>query len=83
MGIGLGIFSGDAVGIGIQNRALAVKALRTVLEEEKFENIKVIIFSMPIFKRPKDNFHYFKEVNSLPVCIDHLTMLLLLLVSGC
>ncbi|KAL6073661.1 SRR1 domain-containing protein [Balamuthia mandrillaris] len=62
VGLGLGVFAGDMIGIGDQVRRLSVKALRRVLEKEGsfFKNIKAVICCMPVFK-PRDNYHYFVE----------------------
>ena len=59
----MGVFSGDSIGIGEDTRSISVRALKEVLEEETFENIKVVVCAMPVFKR-KDNYHYFIEVRS-------------------
>ena len=63
VGIGLGVFSGDSIGIGVDTRTLSVRALKEVLEEESFENIKVVVCAMPVFRKT-DNYHYFVEVFS-------------------
>lgn len=61
VGIGLGVFSGDSIGIGVDTRTLSVRALKEVLEEETFENIEVVVCAMPVFRKV-DNYHYFIEV---------------------
>jgi len=62
-GIGLGVFSGDYIGIGAQVRNQAALALCTVLQQEKFENIKAVVCALPIFRKV-DNYHYFCKVFS-------------------
>uniref|UniRef100_A0A7S2PJQ4 Uncharacterized protein n=1 Tax=Zooxanthella nutricula TaxID=1333877 RepID=A0A7S2PJQ4_9DINO len=61
VGIGLGVFAGDAVGIGARVRLLSAQALREVLEEERFEHIRLVVVSLPVF-RPNDNFQHFRKV---------------------
>jgi len=60
-GIGLGVFSGDQIGCGDFVRTLSAKAVKEVLQEEKFSAIRLVVFSLPIFKVGKpDNFHFFE-----------------------
>jgi len=61
VGLGLGVFAGDALGIGATVRQLSALAMKRVLEEESFENIKLVVLSLPIFHRG-DNFEYFEQV---------------------
>ncbi|CAE8714585.1 unnamed protein product, partial [Polarella glacialis] len=61
VGLGLGVFAGDAIGIGSNVRKLSALALRRVLEEEKFKSIKLVVLSLPIF-RAGDNFEYYSKV---------------------
>eukprot|EP01121_Diplochlamys_sp_Union-15-3_P018685 TRINITY_DN6862_c0_g1_i2.p1 TRINITY_DN6862_c0_g1~~TRINITY_DN6862_c0_g1_i2.p1 ORF type:complete len:375 (-),score=77.43 TRINITY_DN6862_c0_g1_i2:98-1108(-) len=60
-GIGLGVFSGDYIGIGGDVRKLAARALAEVLAEEKFTNIKAVVCALPIFRKV-DNYHYFEAI---------------------
>jgi len=76
-GIGLGVFSGERIGIGDTVRTLSAQAVKSVLEEEKFDNIKMVVFALPIFKRggERDNYHFFVDAfkssykGTLPVLI--------------
>lgn len=63
VGLGLGVFAGDAIGIGGSVRMLSAMAMKQVLEEENFKNIRLIVLSLPIFSRG-DNFEYFEQVFS-------------------
>lgn len=63
VGLGLGVFAGDAIGIGGTVRMLSALAMKQVLEEESFKNICLIVLSLPIFRRG-DNFEYFEQVFS-------------------
>lgn len=64
-GIGLGVFSGDNLGIGDEVRQLSAAALRQVLEQEahKLSNIQLVVAALPIFKRGGvlDNYHFFVQ----------------------
>jgi hypothetical protein len=57
--IGMGIFAGDAIGIGDRVRTLSAMALRKVLEQDSFHCIKVILFALPVFKPKRDNYHWY------------------------
>ncbi|CAJ1414631.1 unnamed protein product [Effrenium voratum] len=61
VGLGLGVFAGDALGIGSSVRQLAAMAMRKVLEEESFKNICLVVLSLPIFIR-NDNYDYYEQV---------------------
>ncbi|OLP89897.1 DNA mismatch repair protein MutS [Symbiodinium microadriaticum] len=58
VGLGLGVFAGDALGIG--NTALA---LQRVLQEETFKNIRLVVLSLPIFRKG-DNYDFYEKVFS-------------------
>lgn len=60
-GLGLGVFSGDRIGIGNRVRELSALALKEVMEENAFANIKLICCAMPIFNRV-DNYHTFERI---------------------
>ena len=47
VGLGLGVFAGDAIGIGRSVRQLSAMAVRRVLEEERFEHIRLVVLSLP------------------------------------
>lgn len=60
VGLGLGVFAGDAIGIGEAVRTLSALAIKQVLEEEAFNTIKLVVFSLPVF-RAGDNYAYFSR----------------------
>lgn len=63
VGVGLGVFAGDAVGIGDTVRHVSALALKRVLEEERFANIELVVLSLPLFDRSLDtNFEIFTSV---------------------
>eukprot|EP00931_Biecheleriopsis_adriatica_P102078 TRINITY_DN77101_c0_g1_i1.p1 TRINITY_DN77101_c0_g1~~TRINITY_DN77101_c0_g1_i1.p1 ORF type:complete len:647 (-),score=156.53 TRINITY_DN77101_c0_g1_i1:155-2095(-) len=61
VGLGLGVFAGDALGIGGTVRMLAALATKRVLEEETFKHIRLVVLSLPIFRKG-DNFEYYDQV---------------------
>lgn len=65
--IGMGIFAGDAIGIGDRVRTLSCTAMRRVLEEDTFHCIKVVLFALPVFKPKRDNYHWLALP---PLCIS-------------
>jgi hypothetical protein len=56
-GIGLGVFSGEQIGIDKKVRLTSALAIRTVLEQDgsSYKNIRAIIFALPIFDKPRSN----------------------------
>jgi hypothetical protein len=68
-GIGLGVFSGEQIGIDRKVRLTSALAIRTVLEQDgpSYKNIRAIVFSLPIFNKSRSNqpisdvFHDFVE----------------------
>lgn len=58
--LGLGVFAGRHIGIEEEVRQLSVQAVKEVLQEEAFKNIKLVCFALPIFAK-RDNFHIFSE----------------------
>jgi len=61
-GLGLGVFSGDAIGIGERVRKLSALAMKQVLEEEEFTSIKLVVFALPVFGTTNNNYSYFQVV---------------------
>ncbi|CAE7470375.1 mutS [Symbiodinium natans] len=61
VGLGLGVFAGDAIGIGNTVRHLSALALQRVLQEETFKNIRLVVLSLPIFNKG-DNYEYYEKV---------------------
>jgi len=59
-GLGLGVFAGDAVGIGEQVRKLSAMALMRALEEEEFTSIRLVTVALPVI-RSRDNYSYFES----------------------
>jgi hypothetical protein len=68
-GIGLGVFSGEHIGIGDKVRKLSAYAIRRVLQEDglSYRNIRAIVFALPIFnstrssRRSPDTYSYFEN----------------------
>jgi hypothetical protein len=58
-GIGLGVFSGNRIGIDGKIRALSAKAIRKVLQEDgsSYNNIRAVVFALPIFNKDKSKHH--------------------------
>jgi archaellum component FlaC len=58
-GIGLGVFSGEAIGIDEKVRLTSALAIRTVLEQDGklYKNISAIVFALPIFNKTRSNEH--------------------------
>jgi len=54
-GIGLGVFSGNCIGIDGKVRALSARAIRKVLQQdgESYKNIRAIVFALPILNNNK------------------------------
>eukprot|EP00439_Symbiodinium_sp_Y106_P049421 s1895_g6.t1 len=70
VGLGLGVFAGDALGIGNTVRHLSALALQRVLQEETFKNIRLVVLSLslgkhytPIFRKG-DNYDFYEKVFS-------------------
>ena len=79
-GIGLGVFSGNRIGIDGKIRTLSAKAIRKVLQEDgsSYKNIRAIIFALPIFNNPRipdtfddfvNQFHKKQYTGPIPVLI--------------
>eukprot|EP00771_Trimastix_marina_P000158 gnl/Trimastix_PCT/1166.p1 GENE.gnl/Trimastix_PCT/1166~~gnl/Trimastix_PCT/1166.p1 ORF type:complete len:478 (+),score=137.52 gnl/Trimastix_PCT/1166:27-1436(+) len=67
VGIGLGVFAGERLGIHNRVRDLTALALRQTLEEigGEFEHIKLVICALPIMSAGyRDNMHHYHEVFS-------------------
>jgi len=67
VGLGLGVFAGDALGIGNSVRQLSAMAMQKVLEEEHFKNIRVVVLSLPIFYQ-NDNYDFYEKVFTREDC---------------
>eukprot|EP00913_Durusdinium_trenchii_P034112 g31927.t1 len=61
VGLGLGVFAGDAIGIGHSVRQLSAMAVRKVLEEETFKHICLVVLSLPIFYE-NDTYDFYEKV---------------------
>ncbi|KAJ4462743.1 putative DNA mismatch repair protein MutS [Paratrimastix pyriformis] len=63
VGIGLGVFAGDHMGIGDTVRMLTALALRRALEKHgpALRNIKLVVCALPVF-RPNDNIVFYDGV---------------------
>mmetsp|Transcript_47242 Transcript_47242/g.106116 ORF Transcript_47242/g.106116 Transcript_47242/m.106116 type:complete len:380 (+) Transcript_47242:3-1142(+) len=61
VGLGLGVFAGDALGIGSTVRHLSALAMQRVLQEESFKCIRLVVLSLPIF-HGGDNYEYYEKV---------------------
>jgi hypothetical protein len=58
-GIGLGVFSGEHIGIDEKVRALSAEAIRTVLEQDEssYKNILAVVFALPVFSQTGSSQH--------------------------
>lgn len=63
VGLGLGVFAGDALGIGNNVRQLSAMAMQKVLEEEQFKNICLVVLSLPVFYQ-NDNYDVYEKIFS-------------------
>lgn len=63
VGIGLGVFAGDHIGIGDRVRILTARGLREAIEwaAPRLRNIKIIVCALPAFRR-RDNIEFYQAV---------------------